>query len=203
MIITSCHKNFQSDKFITYAISGNRGKNAKYIGKCFPQLAPKLAFWKIWHNNIGIIPEEENNRYYIEQYYKEVLSILNPEEIYKKLDNSALLCYENNNEFCHRHIVAAWFELLLDIEVPEVKANNYSIEYINRPTYIKEELEKIIKKEKNIKQFNSLHAFYLFEKSETLKQKNPNKYYNDNILSCEAEQIEQNYKLKRKSITKK
>jgi len=36
-----------------------------------------------------------------------------------------LLCYEKPNEFCHRHIVAAWFEILLGIHVPEIMLNNY------------------------------------------------------------------------------
>ena len=35
------------------------------------------------------------------------------ELIYDQLDNSILLCYEDNNQFCHRHLVAAWFELFL------------------------------------------------------------------------------------------
>ena len=52
MIYTSSYKDWQSDRYITYSISGNRGIDAKYRGRCYPQLAPKLSFWKIWHNNI-------------------------------------------------------------------------------------------------------------------------------------------------------
>ena len=61
----------------------------------------------------GKISEEENTRYYIEEYYKQVLSKLDPERVYRKLDNSTLLCYEDPDDFCHRHVVAAWFNLLL------------------------------------------------------------------------------------------
>lgn len=58
-----------------------------------------------------------------------------------------MLCYETNTEFCHRHIVAAWFELLLGVEIPEAKAKDYEIEYnIERPEYIKEYLEEVIKR---------------------------------------------------------
>ena len=64
MISTSSHNDWQSDKYRTYSISGNRGKDANYQGKCYPELAPKLSFWKVWHNSIGKISEEENNRYY-------------------------------------------------------------------------------------------------------------------------------------------
>lgn len=119
MICTSKHNEFLNKNYDTYTISGNRGKDANYEGKCYPKLAPKLSFWEIWHDNIGTIPEEENNKYYIREYYKQVLSKLDPNQVYKELDNSILLCYEKNEEFCHRHIVSAWFEILLGTEVPE------------------------------------------------------------------------------------
>ena len=126
MINTSSYKNWQSNKYTTYSISEDCGKEVGYSGKCFKSLAPKLSFWEVWHKNIGILPEEENNRYYVEEYYKRVLYKLNPEEIYRKLDNSTLLCYEENTEFCHRHIIAAWLEILLDIKVPEkIKNDNF------------------------------------------------------------------------------
>ena len=41
MISTSSYKNWQSDKYTTYSISGDRGKQVEYDGKCFPVLAPK------------------------------------------------------------------------------------------------------------------------------------------------------------------
>lgn len=227
MICTSSYKNWQSDKYTTYSISGNRGKDAGYTGKCFPELAPKLSFWKTWHDNIGVISEEENNRYYVEQYYEQVLSKLDPEEIYKKLDRSALLCYEENTEFCHRHIVAAWLELLLGIEVPEVKAHDYDIERINRPKYIKGYLEDTMKKNRNMRGFNSLRALYLFEKGEELEQKarkikesNSSDTYTDIntgeqivtwkgymqeacYLRCQADEAEEQYNKKKRIKVKK
>ena len=118
MISTSSHNDWQSDKYITYSISGNRGKDVNYQGKCYSELAPKLSFLKVWHNNIGRISEEENNRYYVQEYWNQVLSKLDPEKVFRDLDYSVLLCYEPNTEFCHRHIVAAWFEILLGVKVP-------------------------------------------------------------------------------------
>ena len=100
MICTSSHNDWQSDKYRTNSISGNRGKDANYQGKCYPELAPKLSFWKIWHDNIG------------------------------KIDEKVLLCYENNNEFCHRHIVAKWLEITLGIYVPEIKLINNEIKEV-------------------------------------------------------------------------
>lgn len=162
MICTSSYKDFNTKKYKTYSISWGKGKSANYEGECYPALAPKLSFWNVWKENIGIISEEENNKYYIREYYNKVLSNLNPETIYQELDNSVLLCYEDNMEFCHRHIVAAWLELLLDVEIPEVKLNNDVIQYnINKPEYIKEYLEKYMKSIFDMKDFNSLRELYL------------------------------------------
>ena len=169
MICTSNYNNWQSDKYTTYAISGNRGRDVNYQGYCYPNLAPKLSFWKIWHNNIGKISEEENNQYYVEEYWKQVLSKLDPEQVYRELDNSILLCYEANTDFCHRHIVAAWFEILLGETVPEVKVKDYQIEEIDRPEYIKEYLEDAMRFNRNMRGFHSLRALYLFEKGEKLE----------------------------------
>ena len=171
MIGTSSYKNWQSDKYRTYSISGNRGKDANYQGKCYPELAPKLSFWKIWHDNIGKVSEEENSRYYVQEYWNQVLSRLDPEEVYIELDNSILLCYEPNTEFCHRHIVAAWFEILLGVKVKEVKSKDYQIEEIDRPEYIKQYLEDAMRLNRNMRGFKSLRALYLFEKGESLESK--------------------------------
>ena len=170
MICTSSHGRCIRTKYKTYAISGNRGKDANYHGECYPKLAPKLSFWKIWHDNIGKISEEENNRYYVSEYYKQVLSKLDPEEVYRELDNSILLCYEPITKFCHRHIVAAWFELFLDVDVPEVNVSNNEIELVERPSYIKEYLVDAIKQNNDMRGFNSIRALYLYEQGEKLEK---------------------------------
>lgn len=169
MICTSSHNNWQSDKYRTFSISGNRGKDANYRGNCYPALAPKREFWSVWHSNIGKIPEEDNTRYYIQEYWNQVLSKLDPEKVFRDLDDSVLLCYEPNTDFCHRHIVAAWFELLLGIKVPEMKANGYQTTEVERPDYIKQYLEETIKININMRGFTSLRALYLFEKGEKLE----------------------------------
>ena len=145
MIYTSSHNYCPKNKD-TVAISGNRGQDANYVGECFPKLAPKLSFWKTWHDNIGKIDEIENNTFYIKEYYNQVLSKLSPQEIYEQLDEKVLLCYENNNEFCHRHIVAKWLEITLGIYVPEIKLINNEIKEVSRPKYIGNILEGLIDK---------------------------------------------------------
>lgn len=208
MIYTCSHKEYISNEFTTYAISGNKGKNAGYAKAYIKELAPKLSFWKIWEENIGKIDELENNKYYIEQYYKQVLSKLDPEEMYKKLDSSILLCYEDNTKFCHRHIVSAWLELMLDVKVPEVTVFSYNITEVEKPTYIKEYLEEIIKANTDMKGFNTLAAVLINEKIEKLKPNdtNPENIYLYNqrtmLLQKKIEKLESNYKHKKRILSK-
>lgn len=163
MIRTSNYDNFKDTLFKTCSISGNKGVDAGYEGNYYSRLAPKRSFWKIWHDNIGKISEEENNKFYIEQYYDLVLSKLDVEEVYNDLNYSILLCYGDSNMFCHRHIVAAWIELLLDEKVAEVNVIDGKIVEVEKPDYIKEYLEEIMKSKINMKGFNCLRALYLFE----------------------------------------
>ena len=104
-IFTGSYQNCKSGNLIS--ISGDRGKSAKFQGKLLSCLAPKRDFWQTWHDNIEKIPEEENTKYYIEEYYKQVLSKVEFEALFEKEEEVILLCYEESDEFCHRHIVAA------------------------------------------------------------------------------------------------
>jgi hypothetical protein len=53
-------------------------------------------------------------------YHECVLDNLGARTVYRELgSNAVLLCYERPDEFCHRHIVAAWLEKELGIEVEE------------------------------------------------------------------------------------
>lgn len=149
MIYTSNYNNCQTNKYKTYSISGNRGKDANYNGNCYPILAPRLSFWNKWHENIGKISEEENNRYYVSEYWNQVLSLIDSKEIYEKLDDSILLCYEPNKEFCHRHIVAYWFEITLGVKIPEIEIHGDKIQEMDRPAYIKKYLEDAMKIKNN------------------------------------------------------
>lgn len=144
MLYTGSHSSCNVEKYRRVAISGNRGKDANFIGECYPALAPKLSFWKIWHDNIGVLTDEENNRYYIREYYKQVLSKLEPETVSRDLDGAILLCYEDNNLFCHRHIVAAWLEIMLGKVVPEVVIIDGCLVEVTRPIYIKDYLKEIM-----------------------------------------------------------
>ncbi|MBR3162396.1 MAG: hypothetical protein IKF19_06675 [Bacilli bacterium] len=172
MIYTSSYKNCKTNKYRTFSISKDKGKDANYNGYCYLKLAPLESFFRIWRNNIGKLSKKENNEYYIKEYYNNILKNLDPKEVYKVINNSILLCYEDNNEFCHRHIVAAWLEYYLDIAIFEVKVKDNVITIIDKPEYIKEYLEKVIRDSKNIG--NS----FTINKTDKLKIKQRKNKYN-------------------------
>jgi len=172
MIYTCSYKDFKTDILKGVSISGDRGKRINWEKGYYSSLAPKKEFFKIWEENKNKLNEIENNTFYIEEYYNKVLSQLDPEKVYNGLNFSTLLCYEDHNEFCHRHIVAAWLEIFLGITINEVKVNGLHIEKTTRKEYdfIKETLIKIIKKNTNMRGFNSIRALYLFNQGEKLEQ---------------------------------
>jgi hypothetical protein len=91
-----------------------------YTGPQYRVLAPKWNFFKKYKS--GEIDETG----YIVEYYKQVLDALDPYHIYSyltgKYDNDVvLLCYEDPGVFCHRRIVADWFENHLGVVVPELR----------------------------------------------------------------------------------
>lgn len=212
MISTSSYKNWNSDKYRTYSISGDRGRDVSYSGDCYLDLAPRKKFWRVWKDNRGKISDEENNRFYVQEYWNQVLSKLDPEKVYRELDNSVLLCYEDNDLFCHRHIVAYWFEILLGVDVFEEKANDYDIEIVDRPEYIKQYLEDAMRNNRNLRGFNSLRALYLFEKGEMLEQLANDLDENDPkclgyrqracYLRCDADEVENEFNTKHKQYKK-
>ncbi len=129
------------------SISGDRGKKAGFTGKSIPLLAPKLVFWQIWHDNIGKISEEDNMRFYIEEYYKQVLSKVDIETLLENEKDPILLCYEDANQFCHRHILAEYIKLLYNIEVLDIEINeNFEVKINDRPNNIKIILIDVINK---------------------------------------------------------
>ena len=163
MIYTSSYKNFNTNIYNPVSISLNKGKYANYNGECYPPLFPTHEIFEQYRH--------DNNEYlYIKKYYEEVLSKLDPKEVFNQLNYKVLLCYEDNDSFCHRHIVSAWLNLFLGKDIDEVKINNYNLETMPVPKNIKYDLEEIIKDKYNLNQNNSLEAFYLFEKANHLKQ---------------------------------
>lgn len=85
-----------------------------WYGPCrtYPDLFPKKSF-------LFKYKKDHNEEDYIQAYYEQVLSKLDPEKVYEDLKDNTLLCWEKAGKFCHRRLVAAWLELSLGVEVPE------------------------------------------------------------------------------------
>ena len=88
VVLTGNYENCKTGNLIS--ISGDRGEDAGFVGKCIPELVPKKDFFRRYKDNKGKIPDEVNDRYYIEQYYDTVLSKLDPKDTYEKLVNDYL-----------------------------------------------------------------------------------------------------------------
>ena len=79
-----------------------------YGGLEYKQLAPTRPILESWKQNY-------NQEEYIINFQKDVLSRLDPKNVYNYLysmtggRDCALLCFEKPEDFCHRHLVAEWF----------------------------------------------------------------------------------------------
>jgi uncharacterized protein (DUF488 family) len=127
------------------SISGDKGKSVGFEGKSLTRLAPKRAFWNEWHNNIGRIPEEENTKFYIQEYYKQVLSQVDIEELLKDEKDPILLCYERGQDFCHRHVLAEFINIRYGIDVEDLIIDeNLNISINKRPENVRKILEEVL-----------------------------------------------------------
>ena len=113
MIYTS---NFSKNGSNPNAISISGKCPEWFYGPEYKQLAPKYWFFKKYK-------EDHDEEFYILNYYKEVLSKLDPEKVLKDLDGKIMLCYEKETEFCHRFLVADWLKFKLGIRVEEITSN--------------------------------------------------------------------------------
>ena len=101
------------------AICGKFPEN--YSGKQYRKLAPSWSIWKEWHDSTD--PDKDER--YTERFFLERLSPLDAEKVFKEISELAdekipcLICYERPENFCHRHLVARWFEDILGLYVKE------------------------------------------------------------------------------------
>lgn len=141
MIYTSYFDNLKNlpENVIPVAICGKAPD--WYEGIQYKKLAPKWEFFKVWKEN-------HDNKYYEKCFSEQVLDKLDSldvvTEIYELLSDLlseeqknilemvncpawenpyihiALICYEKPDEFCHRHLVADWFN-----ECPIIKCEEW------------------------------------------------------------------------------
>jgi len=85
-----------------------------FKGREYKKLAPNYSFF-IRYKKDG---DEEA---YTKSFYREILDMLDAKQVFEELgENAILLCYESAGKFCHRRIVAEWFEKELGIKVEEI-----------------------------------------------------------------------------------
>ncbi len=143
MIYTSNYDECYVGNLIS--ISGDKGRSVGFVGKAITELAPKKGFWREWKDNIGKIPEEENTRFYIKHYYDEVLSKVDIMDLLKDEVDPILLCYERGQDFCHRHVLAEYIEIVYGIRVDDVKIDfNGNVTINKRPPYIRHMLLEVM-----------------------------------------------------------
>ena len=182
MIFTGNYSNFINSNYNTVSIFKDISTGNNYVGNYYFNLFPNDDIITSWKNNIENLNKTDNAKYYIERYYDEVLKNLDPEKVYNDLNNRIILSNEDSLDFSHRHIVSAWLELLLDIEISEVIINGDLLEPTYKPSYIKDMLEEYMISITDMKIFSTLRGVYLYEKEmERIKEEAKNyqlaKYY--------------------------
>ncbi|HRW82649.1 MAG TPA: DUF488 family protein [Methanothrix sp.] len=99
------------------AVAISRTQPRGWTGRAYEPLAPSWSLLSAAKS--GAVDEDE----YIRRYRAEVLSKLDPATVYADLgEDAVLLCWERPGAFCHRRLVAEWFEGELGVSVPEVGA---------------------------------------------------------------------------------
>jgi uncharacterized protein (DUF488 family) len=83
--------------------------NKFWQGESYPGLYPSTNLLNWWKSLTKEEQESEERQHsYFEAYNEETLAPLDPHKVAAELNNKILLCYEKSEDFCHRHIVAAW-----------------------------------------------------------------------------------------------
>ena len=156
-IMTSNYINCISENGISISI--DKGKKVGYSGRSLPMFSPTREITS---------KDLEDIKKYVEEYYLNVLSKLDPNEVLSIIPNeSILLCYEKNDEICHRHLVAYWFELFLGMTTAEVIENpaRETFRKVERPEYLKPILENVIKENYEMNGFDDIKDAYMHNKS--------------------------------------
>lgn len=136
---TSCYENAKCGNLVS--ITGDGGNAWGFYGNAYKRMSPKLYMWQYYDSNPDKLSEEELIDWYINEFYKTRLKMLNPYDLLDTLkqefgEEIVLLCHEfpntkiNKEYFCHRRLVADWIELETGITIPELSIDkNGTVEY--------------------------------------------------------------------------
>lgn len=90
-----------------------------FKGPSYPALYPKWSF-------LSQYKKDNDKHAYTKAYYEQVLSHLDPQEVYNDLKDKTLLCWEKAGLFCHRRIIADWLKHELGVTVLEVGSDSFT-----------------------------------------------------------------------------
>lgn len=137
IIVTSYYAKFKelkADGYFVVGISRTAPLNAFDI--LYPQLAPsaELLWWAKQFGDHKHLPKE-NWPEYIKRYVQETLAKISAQDVIDSLsahgDKIALVCYEHPKHFCHRRLVANWFQKKLNIYIPEYGTTKYQTKSVD------------------------------------------------------------------------
>lgn len=106
---TSCFFTYKGKEGVSIAAKAPEW----YKGRTYRALYPNYWFFKKYK-------DDGDEAAYEAAYRAEVLSKLDPAEVYEDLKDSVLLCWEKAGKFCHRRIVAKWLEENLGVTIEEI-----------------------------------------------------------------------------------
>lgn len=129
-----------------------------YTGLEYKKLAPTYEILKRYM-------KEKNEEWYTREYHKQILEKLDPYQVFREIsdmmpdDNHipCLICYEKPGDFCHRHLVAKWFQ---DARITCVEFGSGDLPII-KPEFTFSESHPTIAKTKKRYCSTSCEAMYL------------------------------------------
>ena len=118
--MTSCYANLKLIVPPAAAVSISRGKPRYLKGGWIKHLAPGV----VGRNYDALAPSYASLKATDEEYDRAFIAILaqlDPQAVYDDLgENAVLLCHCKPDVWCHRRVVAEWFEYHLGVCVPEL-----------------------------------------------------------------------------------
>lgn len=125
-------KKYEAVGLVPVAICGKVPKWFK--GPTYGKLAPILEMFVEWkYGKMESLEKDHkgDNEWYTKRYSEEVLKKLEAKKVVKELEELAgvdqskiiLMCYEKPEDFCHRHLAAAW------LNANSVKCLEYTVPF--------------------------------------------------------------------------
>lgn len=158
-VLTGNYENCKIGNLIS--ISKDKGQKVNFNGSYLQKLAPKIDFSIDWINEKNF----SNIKDYINKYYTDILSQIDPQELFDSLPDLAILL--DYDDKMYRHLVAFWLELFLGIETYEIAVNpkRETLKVVQRPEYLKGILENVIKDNYDMNGFDNIKDAYSYNKS--------------------------------------